>query len=221
MSTTSLIQPNFYTKIQNQNYYLNVMLDKIKNSIKQVPTLNSHFDDNQTFLTKIAENDLQFLYSVGVYNQKITQRLELILHAKKCHVSTTCGITHCQIMKEILNHMSQCTDDACFKEHCLTTRRILLHWDSCKLSGCQVCKTIRDSSEQQMLQVEKASFEFRRIIISKLMEKLSSLNIIYQTEVSIQNLAMNIEYKIYNDAKNDEDYIEQTAEHLYNIKNYL
>jgi hypothetical protein len=52
-----------------------------------------------------------------------------------------------------------------------------------------------------MLQVEKASFEFRRIIISKLMEKLSSMNIIYQTEGFIQNLAMKIEYKIYNDAK--------------------
>jgi hypothetical protein len=86
----------------------------------------------------------------------IQQQLILLLHAYKCSNSSasnadvtrpTCTVDYCATIKEVMAHITLCTEgQACSRLHCTSSRQILTHWKSCTKPDCPMCGPLRGTT---------------------------------------------------------------------------
>ncbi|CAI8036374.1 Histone acetyltransferase p300 [Geodia barretti] len=87
----------------------------------------------------------------------IQQQLVLLLHpaiVSRKRGSTRWGevstsrapCSHCQTMKNVLDHMTQCqAGRQCTYAHCVSSRQIISHWKSCRKADCPICLPLRNT----------------------------------------------------------------------------
>ncbi|KAM7538202.1 hypothetical protein Aperf_G00000064900 [Anoplocephala perfoliata] len=88
--------------------------------------------------------------------QLIQQQLLLLLHAQCCRQeqthATPCSTPHCRTMRNVLQHMKNCTEGKnCRKPHCASSRQIISHWKNCSSRECPVCGPLRRSHQQRAM----------------------------------------------------------------------
>lgn len=73
------------------------------------------------------------------------QRILLLHHASLCSASgSSCTVTqHCDNMKKLWCHVSQCKTDDCTVQHCDSSKRVLTHYSKCIGPSCLVCVPVR------------------------------------------------------------------------------
>ncbi|VDM34683.1 unnamed protein product [Hydatigera taeniaeformis] len=86
--------------------------------------------------------------------QLIQQQLLLLLHAQCCRQeqthSTPCATPHCRTMRNVLQHMKNCTEGKnCRKPHCASSRQIISHWKNCSSRECPVCGPLKRGHQQR------------------------------------------------------------------------
>ena len=65
----------------------------------------------------------------------IQNQLIILIHAAKCHRrdNEQCRVPHCQTMKNVLEHLPNCTlGRNCTVQHCSSSRHIIAHWKQCR-----------------------------------------------------------------------------------------
>jgi len=68
-------------------------------------------------------------------------RLLLLRHASKCTAEEgKCKETpHCQTMKRLWRHVTNCANVDCIVAHCTSSRSVIMHYRNCKDTNCSVC----------------------------------------------------------------------------------
>lgn len=94
--------------------------------------------------------------------QLIQQQLLLLLHAQCCRQeqthATPCNTPHCRTMRNVLQHMKNCTEGKnCRKPHCASSRQIISHWKNCSSRECPVCGPLRRSHQQRTMAAAAAA----------------------------------------------------------------
>ncbi|VDL59849.1 unnamed protein product [Hymenolepis diminuta] len=94
--------------------------------------------------------------------QLIQQQLLLLLHAQCCRQeqthATPCTTPHCRTMRNVLQHMKNCTEGKnCRKPHCASSRQIISHWKNCSSRECPVCGPLRRSHQQRTMAAAAAA----------------------------------------------------------------
>jgi len=108
----------------------------IHSSVDVQPTASSN-----TNLSKLPSEQ-----AIQLKIHHLKRQLFLLLHALKCSkyeppgFHYRCIITHCEMMKQVLDHMMNCgIKRECKVPHCQSSHLILQHWNDCQNPNCCVC----------------------------------------------------------------------------------
>lgn len=81
----------------------------------------------------------------------IQRQLVLVLHAQRC-TAAACLLPNCDVMKDVLRHLTSCTNTGarstetattkCPFQFCFSTRQIITHWRNCG-GKCDVCVSVQ------------------------------------------------------------------------------
>ncbi|CAF0752695.1 unnamed protein product [Didymodactylos carnosus] len=193
---------------------------------------NNNASNNGITLTSQTHTELQ-------RKQFIQKQLVLLLHAHKCQKReendkqhTGCNISHCNTMKNVLQHMTQCQNhQTCPVPHCVTSRQIILHWKNCKNTQCPICQILRSPPasltppHHQKTSAKEWSkcvtAEMRNDLVQKIISALiptADINVSWDERmINLANYAQRIENETYDISNNQEEYFHKLAEAVYKI----
>ncbi|XP_076069374.1 uncharacterized protein LOC143041415 [Oratosquilla oratoria] len=82
-------------------------------------------------------------------DKMIKKQLQYLVHACNCleTENSSCKLDYCKFFKEILVHMSSCTEGrTCEKPHCVSSREVVSHWQNCAVAKCTLCSSVLASN---------------------------------------------------------------------------
>lgn len=126
------------------------------------PASVSHLN-SQSYSSSMTNSSMQASQAASTSStdpekrQLIQQQLFLLLHARSCRPeqapSSPCTVPHCRTMRDVLEHMQQCTEGKnCRLPHCASSRQIICHWKNCRSPECPVCQPFRQNNFQRASQ---------------------------------------------------------------------